>query len=188
MYIPRHFEGTEEDARRLAKHFPFATLISAGDEPMVSHVPLVLRGDDLIGHLAKANPHWRLIQERPTVLAIFHGPHAYVSHRDYATQPQVPTWNYAVAHAHGHAQITEAADLETLIQAFGEDPATIPADYTERIAPGIVGLRIRVERWEAKLKLSQNKRPDDRVAVIEAMEAREPEVARALTDYGFTVN
>ena len=89
----------------------FATLISPDPiDPHITHLPLLLeraRGDfgTLLGHMARANPHWRRLEAQPGVLAVFHGPHAYVSPSWYAAHPSVPTWNYAVVHVHGNARL-----------------------------------------------------------------------------------
>ena len=84
MYVPGHFKlESIEAVRTLMAHNPFATIVSNGPEaPFATHIPvLVEEGDELAiaGHIAKANPHWKLFADEKPMLAIFHGPHAYVS-------------------------------------------------------------------------------------------------------------
>ena len=100
MYIPEHFRVRHhEEAIAFMRANPFAILISTTSEgPFGTHVPVVIREDGekmlIRGHVAKANPHWRYLEEQADCLMIFHGPHAYVSASNYATRENVPTWNY----------------------------------------------------------------------------------------------
>ena len=114
MYIPRHFHETDP-ARLFAlmEQHRFALLVtSEGGVPVATHLPLLVerdaaRGDRLVGHMARANPQWRAFSEEREVLAIFEGPHAYVSPSWYAEQPSVPTWNFAAVHAYGRPRVLE---------------------------------------------------------------------------------
>src|SRR5256885_16588459 len=107
LYIPPSFAAKDQPAIvRLIHDYPFATLVTpAMPEPWISHIPLLLSDagephGTLIGHFARANPHWRHAQEASSV-AIFHGPHAYVSPSWHAEPAQaVPTWNFTAVHAH----------------------------------------------------------------------------------------
>ncbi|HZP91613.1 MAG TPA: FMN-binding negative transcriptional regulator [Burkholderiales bacterium] len=107
--MPASFaEPDESRLWKLVRDWPFATLISStGEVPWVSHLPLIADENRRVlrGHMAKANPHWRVLDAGQS-LAIFHGPHHYVSPSWYASQPSVPTWNYAVVHAQGKARAT----------------------------------------------------------------------------------
>ena len=178
LYVPAAFASTDAGvmARLIGEH-PFATLVTTGaGEPQLSHLPLLfVAGPEphgaLIGHMARANVHWRHFGDGPT-LAIFHGPHAYVSPSWYATPAtQVPTWNYAVAHLHGRAEVVadRAATLSTL-QALVErfeggrrEPWRLELEGArlDAMVGAIVAFRIAIERVEVKLKLSQNKDPED---------------------------
>lgn len=187
IYVPRAFQESDPAAlHALIDSASFATLISPdADDPIVTHLPLLLdptRGahGTLLGHVARGNPHWRRLQERPQALAIFHGPHAYVSPSWYATHPSVPTWNYAVVHAHGSARLIEdAAKLEQLMRRLVETfenprPAPwrmeLPDDYRQKMMGGIVGFEIEIERLVGKFKLSQNRDAVDQGRVIDALE------------------
>ena len=188
IYLPDVFHETDRDALHgLIESHGFATLISPDAmEPMITHLPLLLdRGRSpqgtLIGHVARANPHWRTLQARPEVLAVFQGPHAYVSPSWYGVQPSVPTWNYAVVHAAGRVRLLhEPQALEhitkRLVETFeGPRPhpwrMELPGDFQQRMLGAIVGFEIEISQLSGKFKLSQNRTLDDRRRVVTALEA-----------------
>lgn len=188
IYLPDVFHETDLDAlHALIQCYSFATLISPDSiEPMITHLPLLLdrgRGAQgtLIGHFARANPHWRTLQERPEATAVFHGPHAYVSPSWYGLHPSVPTWNYAVVHAAGRARLMhEPQTLEhitrQLVETFESPrpepwPMALPQDFHQRMLGGIVGFEIEIAQLSGKFKLSQNRTLDDRRRVATALEA-----------------
>ena len=111
MYIPEHFVVRDHaDAIRFMRANPFAILVSStADGPFATHVPVVLAesGDQITirGHVAKANPHWRYLEEHPQCLTIFHGAHAFISTANYTTRETVPTWNYGAVHVYGNAAV-----------------------------------------------------------------------------------
>lgn len=191
MYVPAHFEPKDERALwDLIDEHPFGTLLTVVDgQPFATHVPFLADRDarTLQCHLARPNPQWRDLGRATAVLAIFMGPHGYVSPTWYAEPGGVPTWNYAVVHAHGHARvIDDAADkvrhVELLAAKFERGSASpwVP-EYDRRRLDGIVGIELEVARLEGKLKLSQNRTAADRRAVVAALEAtgREADVALA---------
>ncbi len=121
MYIPAHFESPDLEAtHQLMKDYPLATLVTMGVNGMeANHIPLhfstePLSPGTLRGHVARANPMWRHLVPEVEVLAIFHGPEAYISPSWYARKKQdgkvVPTWNYAVVHVYGKLQIKDDPD------------------------------------------------------------------------------
>jgi transcriptional regulator len=189
MYIPPAFAETDRDTLRdLMREHPFALLISqSADAPLVTHLPLVLdtgaAGNGVLyGHMARANPHWRALEDDPAVVAVFSGPHAYVSPSWYENHPAVPTWNYVAVHAHGRAETIHDPDalaplLERMVAEFETGDGAWrfedqPADFRQRQMKGIVGFRIAIERLEGKIKLSQN-RPAEAVRVAAALDARQ---------------
>jgi transcriptional regulator len=121
------------------------------------------------------------MQERPGVLAIFHGPHAYVSPSWYGVHPSVPTWNYAVVHARGSARLVEdAAGLEAIVRRLVETyensravpwRMALPEDYQRGMIGGIVGFEIEIAELTGKFKLSQNRTLADRQKVVTALQA-----------------
>jgi transcriptional regulator len=197
IYSPAAFQEPDRDAlHALIETHGFATLISPdAEDPLITHLPLLVdrgRGPagTLIGHVARANPHWRRLQERPDALAVFHGPHAYVSPSWYGVHPSVPTWNYAVVHVRGRARLIEdPAGLEALVRRLVETfengrPAPwrmeLPGDYQQGMLRGIVGFEIEITQLTGKFKLSQNRSPDDRQRVAAGLQggrADEQEVA-----------
>ncbi len=188
VYTPTHFEMSERAAiARLMHDCPFATLITpATPEPRISHVPLLLvpgcePHGTLIGHVARANPHWREASGVESI-AVFHGPHAYVSPSWYVDPARaVPTWNYTVVHATGPLEIIEDAVetrrvLEALVHRFEANrdaPWTFAMPERERdaLVGAIVAFRIRIRRLTGKFKLSQNRPGEDRERVARAFEA-----------------
>ena len=175
VYLPAHFDLSADACAldALIARDPFVTLISQHDgAPLVSHLPvLAAREADrlrLLGHWARPNPQWRSIVGQ-TVLAIVHGPHAYVSPRWYpAPRASVPTWNYAAAHLYGSVRLVdEPGELGGLVAALAAhfEPTEAPwalADAepsVQRMVAGIVGFELTVTRLELKHKLNQNHPP-----------------------------
>jgi transcriptional regulator len=188
LYVPGHFAARDRATfARLVHDHPFATLLTSdAPEPHVTHLPLVHVADrephgTLLGHFARANPHARASSAASSI-AIFHGPHAYVSPSWYADPAAgVPTWNYAVAHVHGaielaHEPAETRAIIDLLVQRFESTRAApwhigLDAVRLRAMVDAIVGFRIRVKRIDVKLKLSQNRTPDDRARVAAALGA-----------------
>ena len=176
MYVPAHFAETEPEAlAAIMRASPFATLVTMLDgAPFATHLPLLHEADGsahgrIVGHMARQNPHWRAFDGGGETLAIFHGPHAYVSPTWYAGQPNVPTWNYAAVHAYGVPGVVEDPDraralLDRLIAAYETDwsLAGLPPSYVAGMARGIVTFEIPIARIEGKCKLSQNRTEEDR--------------------------
>ena len=122
MYIPEHFrERHHEDTLALMRSNPFAILVSTTDAgPYATHLPLHVDSIDekllLRGHVSKANPHWRYLEQNPQCLTIFHGPHAYISPTNYVARESVPTWNYAAVHVYGNARLfSSEQDLQQML-------------------------------------------------------------------------
>jgi transcriptional regulator len=130
--------------------------------------------------MARANPQWRDFAGKPEVLVIFQGPQAYVSPSWYEDHPSVPTWNYAVVHAHGTPEVIDDGAamhemLQSLVQAHEAplpQPWTfdLPEDYLHNMMQGIVGFTIRISRLEGKYKLSQNRPSTDQQRVVVALQ------------------
>lgn len=187
VYLPPVFTETRPEV--LAAHlerYDFALLVTHGPNGMVaSHIPVLTERRDgklhLLGHLARPNPQVTDLSRGGEVLAIFGGPHAYVSPRWYANAPAVPTWNYADVHAYGTATAIDNAEwlrgfLHRLAERHetGEAPWRMedqPAAYMNSMLRGIVGFDIAVTRLEGKFKLSQNRPAADRPRIIAALEA-----------------
>ena len=131
MYLPAHFKGEwTRHAVPLLRADPFASLISCDDTglPFVTHLPLQLQDEAsglegespvLLGHVARGNQHWRLLQQRPQAVVTFLGAHAYLSPQVYPDLARVPTWNYLAVHAYGTADVfTDAERLLGVVSAL----------------------------------------------------------------------
>ncbi len=197
MYLPKHFEQTDAEALLgLMREHPLAALVSVQDgAPTADHLPLEFDAatQTLRGHVARANPLWRVAAEQP-VLAVFTGPQAYVTPSWYpskaATHKVVPTWNYTVVHAHGVLRVVEDAPwLHALVSgltAHHEAPRAVPwavadapDDFVQQLLRAIVGIEIPVQRLVGKWKISQNRSEPDRLGVAAGL-AQGPEEARVM--------
>ncbi len=197
LYLPRAFRVDDREAlERFVALNAFGTLVTAGPGGVAaSHVPLLPTHDAegrlvLQGHVAKANPHWQEFEPAGEVLAIFQGPHAYVSPGWYANHPSVPTWNYAVVHATGRARVLPETEVPGLLdrlsrtyEAGRAQPWQLamlpPHDAAMRFA-GVVAFEITVERLVGKFKLSQNRRREDVEGVTAGLEAQGERALAAL--------
>lgn len=197
MYIPKSFEVSDEGVLdAFIASNSFATLISTIKGALfATHLPLILDRAEapqgvLLGHVARANPHWRAFDSKQEALAIFHGPHAYISPGWYVTSPAVPTWNYAVVHVYGVPRLVDneawLSDLVDRLVATYEAgmpqpwPGVLPADFKSNLLKAIVGFVMPVERVEGKFKLGQNRPWEDQYGVVRHLEASTDPVARAL--------
>lgn len=196
MYIPAAFaESDQSKLHDFIERNSFGLLVSQVDGlPFATHLPFLLERNTgphgtLICHVARANPQWQQANGQ-TVLAIFSGPHAYISPTWYEADQVVPTWNYAAVHAYGLARIIE--DESTLLQIVQEmvrvyeqalpspwsfDGSTV---FAKRMLPQIVGFRIEIEKIEGKWKLNQNQPIERRRKVLRALKERPDENAQAV--------
>jgi transcriptional regulator len=197
MYVPKHFEIADRAVLDdFVERHGFATLVSDVDgAPFATHLPLVLdrsqppRGT-LLGHVARANPHWQAFDGKREALAIFHGPHAYVSPSAYLTSPAVPTWNYAVVHAYGIARVVEddawvGALVDRLIRTYEAGraqpwPGVLPPEFKQKQLRAIVGFEMAITRVEGKFKLNQNRSLEDQRGVVRDLESSAYAEERAL--------
>lgn len=184
MYNPPHFRSDDRALLRdIVDQQSFGVLL-CGPAPdlAISHIPFLLEGDTLSFHLARANPQVHALDGATPAIAIVQGPHAYVSPRWYRTAGQVPTWNFAAVHLHGTPQPihdqTEAHALLARMTARYEgnapDAWTMPPlddPHTRKLLRGIVGFRMDITRWDGKLKMSQNRHPDDRAGARDGLHA-----------------
>jgi transcriptional regulator len=197
MYQPPQFKSTDRAvSARLMREHSFASLISSDDAgvPFVTHLPLHLedRGGEffLLGHCARPNPHWRFLQERPTALVTFLGPHAYQSPKIYPDLARVPSWNYLAVHCTVAATLIEDAPgkkalLDKLIgdhePAYAKQLHSLGDEFAHKMFAGIVGFELRVVALECKLKLNQH-RPESHAA-LKAGYARGNEQERELSQW-----
>jgi transcriptional regulator len=173
MYLPPQFRSDDPTlAARLMREHPFASLISTDDEglPYVTHLPLHLQEREgrfvLLGHCARANPHWRHLQARPAALATFLGPHAYQSPKVYPDLARVPTWNYLAVHCRVQARlIDEPAAKDALLKAligdheppYAQQWRDLGEEYANKMLAGIMAFELEVTSWQCALKLNQHR-------------------------------
>jgi len=196
MYIPEAFKQPDPSKLfELIEKNSFGLLISQVDgEPFASHLPFLidrtpLPHGALIGHMALANPQWRQA-EGQKVLAIFSGPHAYISPTWYESEPAVPTWNYVAVHVYGTLQlIQDTAALGNLLGNFVEQyESALPrpwefdagTDYAKKMMKAIAGFRIDISRIEGKWKLNQNRPQDQRERVVRTLQTFSDENSQAV--------
>jgi len=204
MYLPAHFrEERIEALHGFIRRHGFATLVTLrADGLAADHLPLLLDPaagpwGTLRGHVARANPLWQAHRPDAEVLAIFHGPHAYVTPSWYATKAEsgkvVPTWNYAAVHARGSLRTIDDADwlrrlvteLTEVHEAAFERPwhvSDAPAEFIDSMLKAIVGIEIPISRLEGKWKVSQNRPAADRSGVQAGLRSGGSAAGAALAD------
>lgn len=186
MYTPPAFRDDDRDSiHATIRAARLATLVTATAEGLVATpLPLMIEPAEgergtLYGHVARANPQWRLAPIG-AAMAVFMGPDAYVTPSWYASKREhgkvVPTWNYVAVHAYGPAEFFEDADrlLDVVTRLTRHHEAQraeawavsdAPAPFIASQLKGIVGLRLPITRLEGKRKLSQNRSEADRAGV-----------------------
>ncbi len=202
MYTPGAFE--EKDPSKIqafVRQYPFGLLISrSGENLHATHLPFLLKEKhgpqgELISHMARANSQWEELGGKE-VLGVFQGPHAYISPAWYEAENVVPTWNYVAVHAYGIFRPMGGAETKNLLLEmtdYFEAPSAKPwkmgsqsPEFLEKIAQGVMGFKIEVNRWEGKWKLSQNHPQERRERVIRELKDRKVgdslEIARLMEE------
>ncbi|MDG4668408.1 FMN-binding negative transcriptional regulator [Mycobacterium sp. 236(2023)] len=182
MYIPPKFALTDAEIGAALERGGFAHLVThQADGLLVTPLPLLYDADrhSLVGHVARANPHWQAVGG--ATVAIFSGPHGYISPSFYATKREtgkvVPTWNYDVLTVHGELMAHDDAEwLRDLVGKLTErherdraDPWQVsdaPESYVAGQLKGIVGVELSISRIEGKSKMSQNQPDRNRSGVV----------------------
>lgn len=194
MYQPVHHEEKRLDVLHgLIRAHPLGLLVSNGpDGPIANPVPFLLDADasplgTLRAHVARANPQWRALAERPdeNVLVVFQGADSYITPSWYATKREtgkvVPTWNYAIVQVRARARVIEdSAWLAGQVRALTDtheagrpEPWSVsdaPSDFVAMQLRAIVGLEIEIAEISGKWKVSQNRPPADRAGVAEGLD------------------
>jgi transcriptional regulator len=205
MYQPNHFREDRLDVQhQLICAHPFGLLISMGSDGLEADgLPFMLHGTEgrlgvLRAHLARANGHWRTLNEQK-VLIVFQGPAAYISPSHYKTKQDtgkvVPTWNYAMVQVRGAARVIEESEwLSQQVNALTGSHERLqpkpwavsdaPAAYIEGQLRGIVGIEITIESIDGKWKMSQNRSAADRSGVVQGLSRSHPVVAELVGKLG----
>lgn len=195
LYLPKRYESNDPvAAMQVMREFPFATVITAHPEGcQVSQLPLLaeMRGEKiiLVGHLARANPHWKLLAMHKTIVQ-FQGPNAYITPTWYE-HCDVPTWNYVTVHGEGRAKLLESeAEVTECVRALSAaiEPADgwkfeVPEDLQGKLAKAIVGFELGFDSWQLKCKLSQNKTPQDFENVIAGLKKRSDDGSKQVSQW-----
>jgi transcriptional regulator len=192
MYLPKYFAEAEAAGLEAITACPFALLItsSADGLPGVTHIPMMLDAEaerpTLLGHVARANPHGRVVEAPGPALAIFSGPNGYISPNWYpskhAGKAAVPTWNYLAVHVTGQIKpLPDYADKRRVVRDLslrfeGDKPRAWklddePEDFVAKMLGGITAFALEIEDIQTKAKLSQNRPELDRAGVIEGLNA-----------------
>ncbi|MGV9316245.1 FMN-binding negative transcriptional regulator [Streptomyces sp. NPDC003691] len=198
MFVPSHYRAPDASwMADLIRGNPLALMASNGgpaDGPFATHLPVItdpewtgvpaehLAGVPLLGHMNRANPHWKALRTGSAVLLSFTGPHAYVSPTVYDITPAAPTWNFTSVHVHGSVEKIEPGEqtldvVRATVQAFEKEfgygwDMSGSLEYFRKILPGVGAFRIRVTRAEGMFKLSQEQRPEVRDRVVGSFAAR----------------
>jgi transcriptional regulator len=183
VYVPAQFSPTEEDVQHLLARHRAADLITAGPDGLEATMLPFLHDPEqgtLLGHFARNNDHWKRADGRRG-LVIVRGPDSYISPTWYPSKAEhgrvVPTWNYVTAHVHGPVTVHDDVDwVEALVRRLTDvHEADRPAPWRVDDAPekflrgmlrAIVGVEVRIERIDAKFKLSQNRPAADIDGVV----------------------
>lgn len=200
MYLPASFSVTDPvPLAEVMRQHSFATLITTAEGlPFATHLPILHRPETgtpgvLVGHVARANPQWQHFANAAESLAIFAGPHAYVSPSWYVTELAVPTWNYIAIHAYGTPRVIEdEAWLEHLLNEMVDRyesnrpnpwPNQLPDEFRRNLLKSIVGFEMPISRIEGKFKLSQNRPEQDRANVVRELSGSSNPDAQSVADW-----
>ena len=202
MYIPTHFkQDNSEEVKRFIQTNSFGILISSvSGKPWATHIPLELAsnaaGEEvLLGHISRGNKQWRDFANNEEVLAVFSGPHAYVSSSWYDHE-NVPTWNYIAVHVYGKLRVIEGEELLNSLkklvnkyEAASSHPISVEGmskKFMDSELRGIIGFEIKITSMEAAYKLSQNRDAHNKERIIEELTKRDAasaEIAARMKSY-----
>jgi transcriptional regulator len=185
-HTPHFVQSDVDEVKRLIRENPWATIVASTAAGIVaSHYPVVLEDDPadpdaivLVSHVGR--PDERSLElGQDEVMVIVQGPHGYVSPGWYPAEQIIPTWNHVTAHLWGTPEILSDDEnfrvLGELVDHFERvmpEPSTLTLDEagSRRVAKGTVGIRLRVSRFDARAKLSQNKAPEVVDRIVDELE------------------
>lgn len=198
MYTPKAYKHQNtEDVKQFINDHSFGILLNqTGNRILGTHIPLEIDKDEsgkdiLFGHLSKANPQSNVLKNGSEVLAIFNGPHAYVSSSWYEKE-DAPTWNYIAVHVYGKVRLIDSETLmgclNKLVNKYekgSEEPISIQKMSKDTLsqAQGILGFFIEITEIEATYKLSQNKSEKDYDNIVANLQKRKNSDSKTLVDY-----
>jgi len=197
-------ETNREVLHQLIRSHPLGTWVcNDNGELDINHIPFLLEVEaggygTLKGHVAKANPIWKMLASQTSSVVVFQGAQAYITPSWYASKQEhqkvVPTWNYAVVHAHGIAQavndqtwlldhlnaLTDAQEHE-YTQPWKVSDA--PDNFIERMLNGIIGIEIPISKLVGAWKTSQNKQQADKEGVINGLKSKDDSQSTLMASY-----
>jgi len=179
MYAPKPFKiESKEEILNFIKENSLATIVSNDTPyPIASHIPLIVKGDKLLGHFSRANPHIAHLQFDPNVLLVFSGAQGYISAaaKDPENLSILPTWDYQIVHGIGKLQFVDEEgliamlhDLMAIHESKEEKSLHIddyPPDVFKKKLKGIIGFEIKIEDWTACFRLNQNRTVEERTNI-----------------------
>ncbi|CAN5279399.1 FMN-binding negative transcriptional regulator [soil metagenome] len=194
-HTPNYLLTDDAEVKRLIRENPWATYVShTGAGLVASHYPTLLEETDggivIVSHFGRPDEQLHELGQHE-VMVIVQGAHGYISPGWYAEGDFVPTWNHVTAHLYGTPELLEPEEnfevlsrLTDHFEAAMLSPVSLGYDEEKarRIAQGTVGLRLRVERYEARVKLSQNKPAEVRETIMRELRAGGPYAHPALAD------
>jgi transcriptional regulator len=198
MYTPPHNRQDDPDELfAFMREFSFATLVTCGDRGMTAtHLPLTIWRDGgsfrIAGHVARANPQAAQLASGAEVLAIFAAPHAYVSPSHYEPGKWVPTWNYVAVHAYGTPTVLDGREAKLAVlrdtiaayePGYQADFDSYPPEFVDAKLKGIVAFDIPVSRFDARWKLSQDRKPVERERIRQSLRASDDALAARLAAF-----
>jgi transcriptional regulator len=185
MYTPKHFQNNDTaEVKEFIRHNGFGILVTQGRRLQATHIPMMLSGDGtrLMGHISRGNKQGQDFIDGSEVLAIFNGPHSYISSSWY-NHENVPTWNYVAVHVYGVIRVLEGdalrESLKELVDKYEKHSAHpvslegMSPGYVEREMRGITGFEITITNIEASYKLSQNRDDVNHQAIIQELIKRD---------------
>jgi len=197
VYKPKAFQAPEpSDVAALMQKYPFANLITYFEGRMeVTHLPFILEADEgprgtLYLHLARSNPHCKALDSGAECLVVFNGPASYISPSWYEpdAEDHIPTWNYAVVHAHGRAKRIDDPkrvfwQMDQIHRAHDKGPLTSVSDEEKaKMIPHVMLFRIPIDRCESVFKLNQNRSLEDAEGAMQALASSGDTVKTELGD------
>jgi transcriptional regulator len=182
MYIPKAMRVEDpEKLKAFVRENGFGILFSSmNGKPWATHIPMTINEDctRLTGHVSRANPHWKHFENGAEVLAVFNGPHAYVSSSWYDHE-NVPTWNYIAVHVSGQIRLIDGEELvnhlKTLVDQYEAgrpkrvSVETMTPEFFARESRGLIAFEVAISKMEAAYKLSQNRDDKNYTRIVEEL-------------------
>ncbi len=175
MYnLPYYKEKDIEEVYQFMQDHPFVLLtgVDADNKPVATQVPVFIDEKEgklfLTGHIMKNTDHHKAFLKNDNVLAVFTGPHVYVSATWYDNPSQASTWNYMSVHAKGKISFGGGEELAAILKRLtlhyengNTDSSTVfdnlSPEYLKPLMNAIVSFEVEIENIDHVFKLSQNR-------------------------------